>query len=306
MMTSTTAAHDHTLVVITGPTAVGKTSISIDIAQRLNTEIVSADSRQFYKELKIGTAAPSQDELHRLKHHFVGHLSIQDTYNASDFEHQALTVIERIFQKNKFCVVTGGSGLYIDALWRGFDNLPPACDATRNRIENVFAHEGIVGLRLWLKNLDPVYYTQVDLANPNRIKRAIEVTLTTGTPFSQLRTHRIGLRPFHIRFVVLERPRNQLFERINQRVDQMVQQGLIEEALQLYRFKHLNALNTVGYKELFEWLSGGGCSLQQAIENIKTNTRRFAKRQITWFRRYPDALWVHPENVEEIIKWIEQ
>lgn len=303
-MTSTTAAHDHTLVVITGPTAVGKTTVSIDIAQRLNTEIVSADSRQFYKELKIGTAAPNQDELHRLKHHFVGHLSIQDPCNASDFEHQALKVIERIFKKNKFCVVTGGSGLYIDALWRGFDNLPPACDATRNRIENVFAAEGIVGLRLWLKRLDPVYYTQVDLANPNRIKRAIEVTLTAGTPFSQLRTHRVIPRPFHIRFVVLERPRNQLFERINQRVDQMVQEGLIEEALQLYRFKHLNALNTVGYKELFEWLSGGGCSLQQAIENIKTNTRRFAKRQITWFRRYPDALWVHPDNVDEIIKWI--
>ena len=292
--------HKPILWVITGSTAVGKTAVSIEIAKVLNTEIVSADSRQFYKELQIGTAAPTQAELSQVKHHLVGHLSIHDTYNVSDFEQHALEAIDRIFHKNQSCVVSGGSGLYLDAIWRGFDTLPPACESTRAHIENVFAEQGIAGLRLWLKNIDPDFYTRIDLANPNRLKRAIEVTLTTGVPFSQLRTQMVRQRPFQVRFIVLERERDDLFGRINRRVDLMVQQGLIEESIHFFRYKHLNALNTVGYKELFGWISGR-CTLHQAIDNIKTHTRRFAKRQVTWFNKYPDAIRIHPDSALDYI-----
>jgi len=304
MMNTKTIDCDNTLVVIIGPTAVGKTSISIAIAQLLQTEIVSADSRQFYRELQIGTAAPTEQERAIVPHHFVHNLSVFDSFNASDYEQQALSVVENVFSKNKYCVVTGGSGLYIDALLYGFDNLPAACLDTRNSIEGVYASDGLPGLRMWLKKIDPAFYAQVDLANPNRIKRAIEVTLTSGMPYSELRTKNHRKRPFTTKCIVLNRPRPELFHRINQRVDLMVQQGLIEEAIEYFAYRNLNALNTVGYKELFDWLSGS-YSLQVALEKVKTHTRRFAKRQLTWNRKYQDALWAHPDSMDEIMKFIQ-
>ncbi|MBW6499424.1 MAG: tRNA (adenosine(37)-N6)-dimethylallyltransferase MiaA [Bacteroidales bacterium] len=299
-MTSAKTSSDKTLVVVTGPTGVGKTSLSIDLAGHLQTEILSADARQFYRELSIGTAAPTPEELARVKHHFVGHLSVNDYYNVSMYEEQALALLEKLFSTHDYVVLAGGSGLYIDAVCRGFDVLPPVDAEIREQVDQVYREGGLDALRLWLRSVDPEFYLQVDLANPNRMKRAIEVFLTTGKKFSELRTRKANLRPFRVKTIVADRPRQELFGRINQRVDQMVADGLIEEALHFFRMKHLNALNTVGYKELFDWLAGT-CTLSQAIEKIKTNTRRYAKRQITWFKRYPDTQWVHPDDVKGII-----
>ena len=290
-------------MILTGPTGVGKTSLSLDIAGHLQTEIVSADARQFYRELRIGTAAPSAEELSKVRHHFAGHLSIHEDYNVSRYEQEALAVIENLFKKNPFVLVTGGSGLYIDALYKGFDDLPGADPAVREQIERVYRREGLESLRHWLKQVDPEFYHQVDLANPNRMKRAIEVFIQTGRKFSSLRTQTSKTRPFRVKMIVLDRPRHELFDRINQRVDQMIASGLIEEALHFFGLRHLNALNTVGYKELFEWLSGK-YSLPEALSRIKTNTRRYAKRQITWFRRYPEARWINPQDKESILKFI--
>lgn len=300
-MTSTKTNSDKTLVVITGPTGVGKTSLSIEIAGQLQTEIVSADARQFFKELKVGTAAPTTQQMAQVKHHFVGHLSVNDYYNVSLFEQEALVVIDVLFQTHDYVVLTGGSGLYIDAVCRGFDDMPPVDVDIRKKVEQVYQLEGIDALRRWLKNIDPLFYLQVDLANPNRIKRAIEAFLTTGKRFSELRTNTRRSRPFTIKEIVADRPRKELFERINIRVGQMVADGLIEEALQFFRMQHLNALNTLGYKEIFEWLAGT-YTLKEAIEKIKTNSRRYAKRQITWFKRYPEAQWMHPDDLEGILK----
>lgn len=299
-MTSTKTNSDKTLVVVTGPTGSGKTSLSIALAGHLQTEIVSADARQFYREMQIGTAAPTPDELARVKHHFVGQLSIHDYYNVSLYEEQALALLDKLFQQHDFVLLTGGSGLYIDAVCRGFDDLPPVDAEIRQQVYRVYYEGGLDALRLWLKQVDPEFYSQADLANPNRIKRAIEVFLTTGRKFSELRTKKTNPRPFSVKTIVADRPRHELFDRINTRVDQMVADGLIEEAISFFRMKHLNALNTVGYKELFDWLAGT-CTLSHAIEKIKTNTRRYAKRQITWFKRYPDAQWMHPEDLEGII-----
>ncbi|MEE4176595.1 MAG: tRNA (adenosine(37)-N6)-dimethylallyltransferase MiaA [Bacteroides sp.] len=303
LRTSAKINTDKTLVVIAGPTGVGKTSLSIDIAGHLQTEIVSADARQFYKELRIGTAAPAPDELARVKHHLTGHLSICDDYNVSRYEQEALAMIETLFLTHPYVVLTGGSGLYIDAICRGFDDLPGAEPDIRQQVDSVYRQEGLEGLRRWLKQIDPGFYLQVDLANPNRMKRAIEVFLQTGQKFSVLRTQTPKPRPFRVKTVVLDRPREVLFDRINRRVDQMIAEGMVEEALQFFRLRHLNALNTVGYKEIFQWLSGT-YPLREAITRIKTNTRRYAKRQITWFRRYPDARWMDPEDLESILGYL--
>ncbi len=296
---------DKTLIVLTGPTAVGKTDLSVNIAYKLNSEIISADARQFYKELKIGTAAPDISHLQKVKHHFVGHLSIFDYYNVSLFEQKALKVLEGIFQKTDYVVLTGGSGLYIDTLCHGIDHLPDAEPEVRQRIKQVYTKEGIEGIRQWIKQIDPVYYRQVDLGNPNRIKRGIEVFLSTGIPFSELRKQQYKERPFRIKRIIINRDRDELFDRINRRVDLMVKQGLIEEAIGFFKYRHLNALNTVGYKELFSWMSG--ChDLKYALEKIKTNSRRYAKRQLTWFKRYEDARWFHPDQQQDIMGFIRQ
>ncbi len=292
-----------TLVVITGPTAVGKTSLSLDIAASLDTEIVSADARQFYRELVIGTAAPTARELAQVPHHLVGNLSIHDYYNASMFEQQALGILHDIFRETDYAVLTGGSGLYIDALCQGIDILPEIDGAIRNQVKQYFKDNGLDALRTWLRNVDPEFYHQVDLANPNRIMRGIEVFLMTGQRFSALRTRQVAQRPFDVKMVILNRDRQELYQRINLRVDEMLQQGLVEEVITFFNQRHLNALNTVGYKEIFAWLSGQW-PLHLALEKMKTNTRRYAKRQLTWFRRYEEAQWFAPEQKSQILEYI--
>ncbi len=292
-----------TLVVIAGPTGVGKTTLGITIAEKFKTGIVSADARQFYRGLPIGTAAPSKQELDRVPHHLVGHLSVHDYYNVAMYEKEALGIINRLFLTSDHVVVVGGSGLYIDTLCRGIDLLPDPDPLVRKQVQQVYDQQGIRGLRQWIRKVDPEFAGEVDQANPQRMKRALEVFLVTGTPFSSLRKQQAKKRPFRIRKLILNRSRQDLFDRINKRTQQMIERGLVEEALAFYRYRHLNALNTVGYKEVFSWLSNTW-TLHTAIEKIKTNTRRYAKRQLTWFRRYDDAAWFHPDETDRIERWI--
>ena len=292
-----------TLVVLTGPTAVGKTDLSVSIAKELGVPIISADARQFYKELKIGVASPDKHILNAVKHYFIGHLSAKDYYNASMFENQALDVLSDVFKNSDYALVTGGSGLYIDALCSGIDELPDINEEIRNEVKKFYSDNGIEGLRLKLKSIDPEFYKIVDIANPNRMIRAIEVFIMTGQKFSSLRTHTKKKRNFDIKFVILNRNREDLYHRINTRVDIMVKEGLIEEMLDVKHLREFNALNTVGYKELFFWLDNR-YTLKEALEKIKTNSRRYAKRQITWFKKYSEAKWIHPDNQNEILNYI--
>lgn len=292
-----------TLIVLTGPTAVGKTRLAVELAQWLQTDILSADARQFYHGLRIGTAAPALSEMHGVRHHFVGQLQVTDPYNVSMFEKEALALLERLFRGKDLVLLTGGSGLYLDVLCQGMDPMPAADPLVRERVQAVFRQDGLPGLRRWLKSIDPAYYGEVDPANPKRIMRGIEVFLTAGVPYSSLRKGRHAGRPFNIKRVVLERPRQELFARINQRVDRMIADGLIEEAMRFYAYRHLNALNTVGYKEIYEWIANR-FTLSEAVSRIKTNSRRYAKRQMAWFRRYTDALRVHPDDGDAIRRFI--
>ncbi len=289
-----------TLIIITGPTAVGKTTASIEIAKKFNTEIVSADARQFYKELSIGTAAPTVEEQSAVKHHFVKHLSIKDYCNAWIYENEAMNLIEGLFETKDHVVLTGGSGLYIDAIRKGIDLIPDVTPKTRKKVKNLYRMEGLPGIRTTLKKTDPEYYQKVDLANPNRIMRAIEVYMETGQKLSEFHAKKtIKKRNFKIKTIILNRPRQELFDRINQRTVEMIKQGFVEEAWSLFKHRHYNALNTLGYKELFAFFSNK-YSLSLAIEKIKTNTRRYAKRQLTWFKKYDDAYWLHPDEKEKI------
>jgi tRNA dimethylallyltransferase len=294
-----------TLIVILGPTAVGKTALSIDAAKHFKTEIISADSRQFFRELKIGAAPPSAGELKAVKHHFIGNLSISDYYNASIYENEALLILDNLFKSEDIVIMVGGSGLYIDAVCSGLDVLPDLDTEIRNKLKQTYDKEGIEALRFQLKLLDPEYYHKVDLANPKRLIRAIEVCLATGETYSSLRTKSKKTRDFKIIKVGLNRKRSELFEIINDRVDMMIENGLIKEAQSLFELRSLNALNTVGYKELFEYFDKK-TSLSQAVENIKTNTRRFAKRQLTWFCRDKEIHWMHPDERNKIISIMEQ
>lgn len=273
-----------TLVVVTGPTAVGKTALTIELASELKTSIISADSRQFYKELRIGTAFPEKEELKQVPHYFLGHLSIQDYYSVSRYEQDVIQLLPHLFEKNPIVILTGGSGLYIDAVCKGIDDLPDPDPKIRAHVVELYDKEGIEGLRNHIKMLDPAYYEQSDIANHKRLMRALEVTLQMGEPYSNFLTNSEKNRSFDIIKYCLNRPREILFERINQRVDQMIQKGLLDEVKTLLPFKHLNALNTVGYKELFDFLDGK-LTFDQAVEDIKTHTRRYAKRQLTWFKR---------------------
>jgi tRNA dimethylallyltransferase len=288
------------LIVIAGPTAVGKTDVAIAVARHFGCEIVSADSRQFYRELKIGTAAPSAEQLSAVKHHFVGHLSVKDSYDVSRYEKESLELLQRLFLENRFVVLTGGSGLYIQAVCDGFDELPDSDPQIRADLREKFETEGLPALRALLRQSDPVYYEQVDPANPNRILRALEVSLTTGKPFSSFRKRDLADRPFSTVKICLDLPRQELHNRINARVDAMMVSGLLEEARHFYAERALNALNTVGYKELFQYFDGL-CSLEDAFEKIKTNTRRYARRQLTWFRRDKEVVWCRPD-AEEVIR----
>lgn len=288
------------LIIIAGPTAVGKTRFAIELAQQLSAEIVSADSRQFYRELNIGTAKPSLEELSIVPHHFIGQLSIHDYYNISRYEKEVQTLLESLFAKNSNAIMVGGSGLYIDAVCNGVDTFPDPDPELRNYLKGLLADEGIEKLQELLKIHDPSYFETVDLANPNRLLRALEVSMGTGIPYSSQRLNQKRERPFRVLKIGLDLPRAELFKKINARVDQMMLSGLLEEVKSLVQFKHLNALNTVGYKELFEYLDEV-ISLEQAVENIKTNTRRYAKRQLTWFRRDLDYNWFEPGHISNVI-----
>ncbi|MCL2681871.1 MAG: tRNA (adenosine(37)-N6)-dimethylallyltransferase MiaA [Bacteroidales bacterium] len=278
------------LIVIEGPTGVGKTAYAIDIAKALKTEIISADSRQFYKELNIGVARPSKEELAVVKHHFIAHIGIEDYYSVSKFETDVLALLENLFQKYESVVMVGGSGLYVNAVCQGIDELPDPDEQLREDIEKLHKIQGIEALRAQLKILDPVFYNQIDLANHKRLRRAVEVCLQTGKPYSELRTNTKKSRSFEIERIAINRDKDELYDRINRRVDVMIQDGLLDEAKNLYSFKHLNALNTVGYKELFEHFDGK-ISLEQAIIDIKTHSRRYAKRQLTWLRAQDGIQW---------------
>ena len=278
------------LIVITGPTAVGKTSIAIEVAKALRTEIISCDSRQMYREMRIGTAVPTAKELAAVPHHFIGNLSIHDYYNVSMFEQECLQLLNKLFTKYQTVVMTGGSGLYIDALCKGIDNFPTVDPEIRKTVTGWFETGGIEYLRRQLKMLDPEHHAKVDLRNQKRIMKAIEVSLQTGKPYSTFLTAQDRKRPFDIEKIVLNRPREELFERINHRTDQMMEEGLLKEAETLYSYRHLNALNTVGYKELFDYMDGQ-YDLNTAVELIRRNTRRYAKRQLTWFARDREMIW---------------
>jgi tRNA dimethylallyltransferase len=291
------------LIVVVGPTAIGKTAMAIRLAQHYGTEIISADSRQFYKELKIGVAAPSDAEMAAVKHHFIGHLSIHDYYNAARFEKDAIQKIQSLFENHDVVVMTGGSGLYIDAINNGIDELPDPTPELRTELKTLLQKEGIEALQKLLQTHDPEYYRTVDAKNPARLLRALEICITTGLPYSSLRSQKLKKRPFKVIFIGLHCERALLNERIHRRVDAMIASGLLDEIEQFFPMRHLNALNTVGYKELFVWKEGK-TSFEQAVEDIKTNTRRYAKRQMTWFKKNTDIRWFLPEQWEDIVKVI--
>jgi len=294
-----------TLVVITGPTAVGKTALCVQIAKHFNTEIISCDSRQFYKELAIGTAKPSVKEMDGVKHHFIDSHSINVDFNVNDFEKEALTILEELFKTHQFVILTGGSGLYIDILCDGFDEEVPGSDkAIRLEIEQLYSKYGIEILQEKLKQLDPEFYKEIDLSNYKRLERAIEVCLLTGKKYSEIRKGTKQERPFNILKIGLERDRIELFDRINQRVDIMMQQGLLEEAKSVAQYKNKNALKTVGYAELFDYFDGK-CTLEEACEKIKVNSRKYAKRQMAWFNKNDVYTQFHPKKMKELIIFIE-
>lgn len=293
------------LIVILGPTGIGKTDLSIDIAKEFNTEIISSDSRQIYKELKIGTAVPGVDQLKKVKHHFIGNKSIYDYYNASMFEFEVLDLLEILFQKHNQVVMTGGSGMYINAVCDGIDDLPTIDKKLRDDLVQKHKEEGIESLRLQLKMLDSETYSKIDLKNPKRILKALEVSIQTGKPYSTFLSETRKKRNFNIIKIGLQRERNELYQRINLRVDQMIDEGLIDEAKRFYKDRNLNSLNTVGYKELFAHFDGE-ITEEKAIELIKRNSRHYAKRQISWFLRDKEIEWFHPDNKKEIISFIKR
>lgn len=293
-----------TLIVIVGPTASGKTAAAIELAKHYQTVIISADSRQFYREMSVGTAKPTDEELRTVKHYFINSLSITDSFTAGDYEAQCLELLTRLFDDHDVVILAGGSGLFIKAVCEGFDKFPDTDPAVRNRLNTELNDRGIVYLQEKLKMADPDYYEQVDLNNPQRVIRALEVFGSTGVPYSSFRKSASNTRPFRVLKFGLSLPRDVLYNRINQRVDEMVKNGLIEEVRSLLPYRHLNALNTVGYSELFDYFDGK-TDLVTATDLIKQNTRRFAKRQLTWFGKDKEVVWVDAANanaIPEIIK----
>jgi tRNA dimethylallyltransferase len=288
------------LLIVAGPTAVGKTAASIRLAQHFGTVVVSADSRQFYREMYIGTARPSPEEEAQVKHYFTGTHSIHDEVNAGRYEREALSLLEELFRQHTIVVMTGGSGLYIDAVCNGIDEMPDVSPELRQTLKAQLAEQGLPSLLERLANIDPEYYARVDRANPQRVLRAIEVIESTGMPYSAFRKGGATPRPFRIIKVGLDLPRELLYERINHRVDNMIEAGLEKEVAALYPYRHLNALQTVGYREFFDVIDGL-YTREKAIELVKQHTRNYAKRQLTWFRRYPDIHWFHPDNTQALI-----
>lgn len=294
-----------TLIVVVGPTGIGKSDTSIKIAQHFDTEIVSADSRQIFKELSIGTAVPPNEDLKAVKHHFIHSISVKDYYNASKFEFDILELLEKRFPEKNPIVMTGGSMMYIDAVCKGIDDLPTVDKEIREQLISDYERNGIEAIRLQLKQLDPVFYQQVDLKNHKRLLHAVEICLMTGKPYSSLRTNTVKQRPFDIVKIGLNMNREKLYERINKRVLKMVGAGLFEEAKTVYHLKDLNSLNTVGYKEIFAHFDGQHTK-EEAIDLIQRNTRKYARKQLTWFRKDQDINWFEPNQTNEIIAFLDE
>ncbi|MCF6214076.1 MAG: tRNA (adenosine(37)-N6)-dimethylallyltransferase MiaA [Flavobacteriaceae bacterium] len=293
------------LIVIVGPTAIGKTALSIKLAQHFNAPILSCDSRQFFKEMTIGTAVPSKEELQQATHYFIQNKTIFETYNVGQFERDALQQLENIFNSKNIAVMVGGSGLYVDAVLNGLDYFPDVDPNIRLQLNNKLALSGLESLQLQLKELDPISYQNIEIDNPHRIIRALEICVGTGKSYSSFKQKPKEKRLFTPLLIGLTAPRELLYKRINQRVDAMLKKGLLNEAKHLYKHKELNALQTVGYKELFNYFEDK-CDLETAVEEIKKNTRRFAKRQGTWFRKDKSINWYDFNDTSEIIPFIEQ
>ncbi|MEI6554956.1 MAG: tRNA (adenosine(37)-N6)-dimethylallyltransferase MiaA [Paludibacter sp.] len=293
-----------TLLVLLGPTGVGKTNISLRLAERFGCPIVSSDSRQFYRELKIGTAAPTEQQLSRVKHYFIGSHSILDDYSAGQYELDAMKLFGELFQSHRVLMLVGGSMMYIDAICNGIDDIPNVNAETRQYWLDTYADKGLNYIQEELKRLDPKHYEEVDLQNHKRVLHALEICSITGKPFSDIRTGKRKERPFNILKIGLNRSREELYERINNRVDEMMAEGLLHEAEKFYEHRQLNTLNTVGYKELYEYMDGNW-SLDFAVNMIKQDSRRYAKRQLTWFNRDKEIHWFHPDNKQEIIEFVD-
>ena len=292
-----------TLIVITGPTAVGKTACCLEIARHFGIPVINADSRQIYKELRIGTARPTEAEMQQVKHYFVGTLGLDDYYSASLYEQQVLQLLEEQFKTHDYALLAGGSMMYIDAVCDGIDDIPTVDDQTRETLKARLASEGLEKLVEELKQLDPEYYEIVDRQNPRRVVHGLEICLMTGKTYTSFRKKEKKQRPFQIIKIGLNRPREELYERINQRVDHMMAEGLLDEAKAMYPKRQLNALNTVGYKELFDYLDGRW-SLEEAVERIKGNTRRYARKQLTWYKKDEHIKWFNPNEIKTIIDYI--
>ena len=290
-----------TLVVITGPTAVGKTALTIELAQHYGIPIINADSRQIYRELKIGTAAPTDEQLQQAPHLFVGTKSIDDYYNASMYEQEVLSYIKE--SSSPIELLSGGSMMYIDAVCNGIDDIPTVREDIREEMKRRYKEEGLEALCEELKQLDPEHYAIVDRQNYRRVIHALEICHQTGKTYTSFRTQQKKERPFHIIKIGLNRDREELYQRINQRVDQMMADGLLDEVKGLVEKRHTNALNTVGYKELFDYLDGRW-PLEEAVERIKGNTRRYARKQLTWYKRDEDMRWFHPDDIQDILNYI--
>ena len=293
----------NTLIVIVGPTGVGKTALCIDVAKQLDTVIINADSRQMFKEIPIGTAAPTDDEQNMVKHYFIGNLSIKDYYNASMFENEVITLLGRLFHEKDVVILSGGSMMYVDAVCNGIDDIPTVNEHIRNLVKEDYERHGLSEMQNKLKELDPEYYSIVDKNNPKRVIHAVEICLSTGRTYTSFRTNIKKERPFRIIKIGLTRERGELYGRIDERVENMIASGLIDEARRMHLYKGLNALNTVGYKELFDYFDGN-CTLEEAIFRIKCNTHKYCRKQLTWFKRDKDIRWFSPDNVEEIINYI--
>ena len=292
-----------TLIVIVGPTGVGKTALCLEVAERLGTFIINADSRQIFRDIPIGTAAPTAEEQKRVKHFFVGKLHINDYYNASMFENDVIELLDKLFGEKDNIIMSGGSMLYVDAVCNGIDDIPSVNENIRQQVKSLYEADGLDIIKEKLKKLDPEYFEIVDKNNPKRVIHALEICLSTGKTYTSFRTNTKKERNFRIIKIGLNRDRDELYSRIDKRVDLMIENGLMEEAKRMYPHKELNSLNTVGYKELFNYFDGN-CTLDEAIFKIKSNTHKYCRKQLTWFKRDKDIHWFNPDNVEEIIKYI--
>jgi tRNA dimethylallyltransferase len=293
------------LLVLLGPTGVGKTDLSLQLAKKYGSPIISADSRQVYKDLVVGTAAPTPEQRALVEHHMVGTLELADYYSASLFETDVMALLDGLFKRHRILLITGGSMMYIDAICNGIDDIPTVTPDVREAVRKQYGQEGLAPLLEELKQSDAIHYNEVDRQNHKRVIHAVEICRMSARPYSSFRTHRVKERPFGIIKIGLTRPREELYERINCRVDQMMADGMLDEARKVYPYRHLNSLNTVGYKELFCHFDGEW-TLEQAIEKIKRNTRVYARKQITWFKRDRTIEWFHPDEKQEIIAFIEK